>query len=170
MTPPLARLFSQSHELGSQAQQRLQRVRRELAREHIAHAAGPVMVAAAVPATAAGSPSPDLPDERLRHVPRAVGARVGAAAPPVGVRERPVGVAPPPQHAEQRRQVVLVGEAAPPPGAEAVEHPDVGLVGDDLQRQGAVHLEPLRALAPVLDGDVGALGEVPVVARAAVAA
>jgi hypothetical protein len=154
-----------AHDLGSQAQQRLERVRRELARKQAADPGAGAVVEAAVAAVL-----PDPVEQLLRHLRPVVGVRVHPLRPlPVRVREAPVGVARPPQQVEQRRQVVLVGEAAPPPDAEVAEHLDVGLVADDLERQGPVHLEPLRALAPVLDRDVGALGEEPVVARAAVA-
>ena len=48
----------------------------------------------------------------------------------------------------ERRQVVLVDEALPLPHTGVAERREAGVVGDGLQRQRAVHLEPLRALPP----------------------
>nr|ACG38092.1 hypothetical protein [Zea mays] len=152
------------HDLGRQPEQRLERVRRELAREQVADAS-PGAVVEAPPAAFL----PDLPDPLLRHLVRAVGVRVPVDGPlPVRVRERAVGVAAaPPQQAHQRRQVVLVDEALPPPHAKVAERREAGAVRDGLQRQRAVHLEPLRALAPPRQRDVAGGEEGPVARPAA---
>ncbi|GJN37570.1 hypothetical protein PR202_gb26541 [Eleusine coracana subsp. coracana] len=87
---------------------------------------------------------------------------------PVGVREGPVRVpGSPPQQAHQRGQVVLVDEALLPAHAEVAERLEAGVLGDGLEREGPVHLEPLRALAPLGQADVAAREEGPVPGPAA---
>ncbi|KAB8079834.1 hypothetical protein EE612_000106, partial [Oryza sativa] len=135
---------AEAHNLGSQVEQRAKRVRRELAREHEADVTGRAVVGAV------GGAAPHLPQKLLGDVPCAVAPRVRRPRPPLHVRERPVGVAAPPEKAHQRRDVVLVDDAVP----ASPERREVGLVGDDLDGEGAVHLEPLGALAPLRLRDV----------------
>jgi hypothetical protein len=54
---------------------------------------------------------------------------------------------------------VLVHEAGRHDGAALLERREVGVLGDDLECEGAVHLEPLEALAPLRQADVAAVGE-----------
>ncbi|BAS70244.1 Os01g0133799, partial [Oryza sativa Japonica Group] len=141
-------ISAEANNLGSQLEQRRQRVGRELAREHEANVASLAVVRAVAGA------APHLPEELLGDVPCAVAPRVRPPRPPLRVRERPVGVAAPPEQADQRRDVVLVDEAAPAPGAGVAERREVALVGDDLDGEGAVHLEELGPLAPLRRRDV----------------
>jgi hypothetical protein len=129
-----------THKLGSQCDQRVERVGGELAGEEATGPAGLAVVDAIIAV-------PDLLDQLVRDVPPAVRPRVAASPPPVLVVERPVGVAAPPDDVEQRRQVVLVHEAGSPARAVLAERRQVGVVGDDGDGEGPVHLEPVHATA-----------------------
>lgn len=79
--------------------------------------------------------------------------RVGPAPGPINPRNRPIRIQTPVQNIHQRRQVMLVVVARR--AAEVAEYAVILGVGDDGEGEGAVELEPLGALAPLLDGYVG---------------
>ena len=139
--------LAKTHHLGRESQEPGERVGQKLPREEEADVGGPAVVRA----RGAAPEPPEEVDGDLHPVePR----RVWAAAGPVDPRQAPVGGRRRLPDVEERRQVVLVGVAAP--AAEAPEDREVDAVGDDVGGEAPVQVEPLGALAPLRRGHDGA--------------
>jgi hypothetical protein len=140
-----------SEQLGCEAEQRAQRAGRELPGEQEAHLRR-LAVVGAVALVLPGRREPS--EERLVHVLLPERGRVRAAAGPVHPRDAPVGDPRGGLDGQHRGQVVLVHVARRP--AVVPELGVVAAVGDDADGEVAVQLEPLRALAELPGGHLGA--------------